>query len=518
MPVERLQKLIARSGICSRRDAEDLIREGRVRVNGEVAVLGAKADPEVDSVKVDGNRLKAPEPLRYVLLYKPREVMTTCDDPEKRETVLDLLKSLVPERVFPVGRLDYHSEGLLLLTNDGELAARVTHPRYGLLREYLVKVRGEIGEGDLVKILKGTLIEGRHVKPVDVVRSGSTRSGSNTWWRVRVAEGRTHEVRELFFRAGHHVQRLRRSAIGPLRDDSLRPGEFRDLNAAELKALRSATSTRRTGSREAAPSLGHSGRRGYEEAPAPAPPRAAGARAPRGQVPAATGDPRSRGGGDRSGRERSDGERAPRFQVRAADKDGPSRRGEGRFGREESDGARPARGPRAGADAPRGGPGARRDGPRSVGRGGPPSTPAPGGGPRRTAGDRPAKGPRFDADTPPRGRGAGPRSEGDTAPRGRGAGGVGPRSTGTGGAASSTPRSSTPGRPEAGRSGRDSGGRGARRPSSSVEDDRRGPGRRPSGPPSKPGKKTAGAGRSSAGPARAKTRTGAGGAPGKKRK
>ena len=222
MAQERLQKLIARAGICSRRDAEDLIREGRVRVNGEIATLGTKADPDVDSVKVDGNRLKAPEPLRYVVLYKPREVMTTCDDPEKRETVLDLLKSLVPERVFPVGRLDYHSEGLLLLTNDGELAARVTHPRYGLLREYLVKVRGEIGERDIEKLMKGTVVDGRMVKPVDVVRSGSTRTGSNTWWRVRVAEGRTHEVRELFFRAGHHVQRLRRSAIGPPRATTAR--------------------------------------------------------------------------------------------------------------------------------------------------------------------------------------------------------------------------------------------------------------------------------------------------------
>ncbi len=296
MARERLQKLIARAGMCSRRDAEELIREGRVRVNGVVATLGTQADPEVDSVKVDGTRLRAPEPLRYVLLYKPREVMTTCEDPEKRETVLDLLRSLVPERVFPVGRLDYHSEGLLLLTNDGELAARVTHPRYGLLREYLVKVRGELGVGSIERLMKGTVIDGRQVKPVDVVRTGATRSGSNTWWRVRVAEGRTHEVRELFFRAGHHVQRLRRSAIGPLRDDSLRPGEFRDLTPFELKALRSATATtRRDRARVLAPSIGRSGRRSEERLPEAPPPD--GGQRPRAVRPGGGARPQRKDGG-----------------------------------------------------------------------------------------------------------------------------------------------------------------------------------------------------------------------------
>lgn len=240
MPAERLQKILAARGLCSRRAAEDLIREGRVTVNGRVAELGAKADPASDHVKVDGKMLSEPEPRRYVLLYKPREVMTTCDDPEGRATVLDLIVPAVRERVFPVGRLDYQSEGLLILTNDGELAARITHPRHGLVREYLVKVRGDLEEGAIRRLLRGAVVEGRRVKPLAVRREGHTGSGRNTWWRIEVGEGRTHEVRELFFRAGHPVQRLRRTAIGPIRDDAMRPGYFRDLTAQELRALRAA--------------------------------------------------------------------------------------------------------------------------------------------------------------------------------------------------------------------------------------------------------------------------------------
>jgi len=242
MAEERLQKIIASHGICSRRAAEELIREGRVTVNGREAVLGDKADPDRDHVKVDGSLLAAPEPRRYVLLYKPREVMTTCDDPQGRATVLDLVVPAVRERVFPVGRLDYQSEGLLLLTNDGELAARVTHPRHGLVREYLVKVRGDLEEGAIRKIMRGAVVEGRRVTPLGLRREGRTGTGRNTWWRIEVGEGRTHEVRELFFRAGHPVQRLRRTAIGPIRDDRLRPGDFRDLTPAEVEALRRATS------------------------------------------------------------------------------------------------------------------------------------------------------------------------------------------------------------------------------------------------------------------------------------
>ena len=240
MAKERLQKLIARSGLCSRREADRMVSEGRVTVNGHTAVLGDKADPATDHIKVDGKRVKAAEPNRYVLLYKPRAVMTTCDDPEERTTVIDLVRPIVKERVFPVGRLDYQSEGLLLLTNDGDLAARVTHPRYGVVREYMVKIRGDLDESQVRQLRAGTVIDGHHVKPLSAERVRKSAGGTSTWWRVEVTEGRTHEVRQLFFRVGRLVQRLRRSAIGPLRDRSLRSGDFRMLTGDEVKSLRRA--------------------------------------------------------------------------------------------------------------------------------------------------------------------------------------------------------------------------------------------------------------------------------------
>jgi pseudouridine synthase len=244
MAEERLQKVIARSGLCSRREADQMIADGRVTVDGQPAAIGQKVDPETVHIKVDGRRLKPPQASRYLLLYKPRGVMTTCDDPEGRPTVLDIVRSQIRERVFPVGRLDYHSEGLLMLTNDGWLADRIAHPRHGLIREYLVKVRGDLSEDEQRRLMEGTVVDGAKVKPRSVRRDGGRRGGTSSWWRVEVTEGRTHEVRELFFHVGHPVQRLRRTAIGPLRDDSLRAGEFRTLSASEIEALRTATSAR----------------------------------------------------------------------------------------------------------------------------------------------------------------------------------------------------------------------------------------------------------------------------------
>jgi len=238
---ERLQKLIARSGLCSRREADQMIRDGRVTVNGRVAEPGAKADPDRDHVKVDGKRLKPAETPCTLLLYKPRGVMTTCSDPEERPTVLDIVRPVIKERVYPVGRLDFHSEGLLLLTNDGDLAARITHPKYGVVREYTVKIRGDLSDDELARLRAGTVIEGRRVVPLAAERVRRSKGGTSTWWKVEVAEGRTHEVRQLFFRAGHLVQRLKRTAIGPLRDASLRAGEFRTVTASEIEALRRAT-------------------------------------------------------------------------------------------------------------------------------------------------------------------------------------------------------------------------------------------------------------------------------------
>ena len=255
MPSERLQKVIARSGLCSRRDAEELIREGLVTVNGEVAVLGTRVDPEKDHIKVEGKRLPPPQPFRYILLHKPRGVMTTCEDPEERTTVVDLLEGKVRERVYPVGRLDYHSEGLLLLTNDGELAAKVAHPRHGVVREYLVKGRGDLTPQEVARLKRGARIEGVLVRPRSVRRVHRTKRAGNSWWTIEVTEGRTHEVRELFFRVGHPVQRLRRTAIGPLRDTELAPGEFRDLEPAEVRALERAV---KQGSGGRGPSRGRS--------------------------------------------------------------------------------------------------------------------------------------------------------------------------------------------------------------------------------------------------------------------
>jgi pseudouridine synthase len=241
MPAERLQKLIARSGLCSRREADRMIAEGRVVVNGTVARPGAKANPATDHIKIDGKRLKPQEPKVYLLLYKPRAVMTTCDDPEERKTVIDLVRPVIKERIFPVGRLDYQSEGLLLLTNDGDLAARVTHPRYGVVREYMVKIRGDLDHEEIERLRAGTRIDGRMVRPLSAERARASAGGTSTWWRVEVAEGRTHEVRQLFFRAGRLVQRLRRTAIGPLRDTTLRAGDFRLLTESEIGELRRAT-------------------------------------------------------------------------------------------------------------------------------------------------------------------------------------------------------------------------------------------------------------------------------------
>jgi 23S rRNA pseudouridine2605 synthase len=248
VPGERLQKLIARAGVCSRREAEERIREGRVTVNGRVAEIGDQADPVLDAIKVDGKRLKAEPPPVYLLLNKPVGVVTTTDDPEGRTTVIDLIRPKVGGRLYPVGRLDYASEGLVLLTNDGDLALRVSHPRYGVLREYRAKVRGVPNDGTRRKLAAGLVLEGQKVVPHEVALLQVTASGMNSWWKVVVGEGKTHEVREMFKRLGHPVQRLIRTAIGPLRDDELRPGAFRELTPGEVDLLR--RGERQTGRRD----------------------------------------------------------------------------------------------------------------------------------------------------------------------------------------------------------------------------------------------------------------------------
>jgi 23S rRNA pseudouridine2605 synthase len=232
--VERLQKILSQAGIASRRASEKLMLEGRVSVNGvTVTELGTKADPAHDDIRVDGRRIKAPERHRYLLLNKPRGYMTTRSDPQKRPTVLDLLKD-VREYIYPVGRLDYDSEGLLILTNDGDLAARLTHPRHGVARVYDVRVLGEPDAHDVSRLAKGVTIDGRRSEPADVVALGAGHL------RITVHEGRNRQVRKMCDAIGHPVTELRRIAVGPIRDPKLKPGQWRDLTKQEVDRLRKA--------------------------------------------------------------------------------------------------------------------------------------------------------------------------------------------------------------------------------------------------------------------------------------
>lgn len=250
MAEERLQKIIARAGLASRREAEDLIREGKVTVNGKVAELGQKADLSRDHVKVRGKLITSVEEKRYILLNKPDAVVATASDPEERTTVIDLLKG-VSERVFPVGRLDYHSEGLLILTNDGELANRLSHPRYGCEKIYHVKVHGAPDDAALQKLRSGIRLEdGTRTRPCEIERLRQTKkkADSNSWLEVRLSEGKNQQIRRMFDQIGHRVMRLRRIAIGPVEDENLPRGQWRDLSDFEVRALKSSSTSGRTSS------------------------------------------------------------------------------------------------------------------------------------------------------------------------------------------------------------------------------------------------------------------------------
>lgn len=238
---ERLQKLLARAGVASRRGAEELIRAGRVTVNGKVAQLGQKADPESDAVKLDNKRLQFPEPEIYFLLNKPEGHITTRSDPEGRPTVFDLVPASLRKRLIAVGRLDYDTEGLLILTDDGQFANRVAHPRYGCTKTYEVKVKGRPGDDRLDRLRRGMTIDGYRTAPARVValkrRLGGRQSESNSWWEIEIQEGRTRQIREMFARIGFPVQRLRRVAIGGVRDPRLPKGSFRELTRSEISRL-----------------------------------------------------------------------------------------------------------------------------------------------------------------------------------------------------------------------------------------------------------------------------------------
>lgn len=246
MELERLQKIIAHAGFASRREAETMIREGRVTVNGRVVTeLGSKAAPGVDHVKVDGKLITRAETHRYILLYKPREVMTTVEDPQGRRTVIDLIKG-VRERIYPVGRLDFHSEGLILLTNDGDLAFKVSHPTHGSVKTYHVKVRGVPEDRLVAKLERGITLDGKRTLPCEIVRMKTTGRSTgrgddegNSWFEVKLREGRTQQIRKMFQAVGHPVSKLRRVAIGPLSDPRLGPGDYRELTKSEVKMLAS---------------------------------------------------------------------------------------------------------------------------------------------------------------------------------------------------------------------------------------------------------------------------------------
>lgn len=245
MTVERVQKILARAGVAARRKAEDLMREGRVTVNGRVAVLGDKADPASDSIKVDDKRVQCATSHCYLLLNKPRGYLTAVEDDAGRPTVMQLVPQQWRKALIPVGRLDYQTEGLLLLTDDGEFAQRISHPRYGCHKTYEVKVKGTPDEAQLDRLRRGIVLEGRRTSPCRITWMKSTGSrdeeGGNTWFAVELSEGRTRQVREMFFRIGHSVQKLRRVAIGPLRDAELPVGALRELSEREISLLRRTT-------------------------------------------------------------------------------------------------------------------------------------------------------------------------------------------------------------------------------------------------------------------------------------
>ncbi len=236
---ERLQKILAQAGYGSRRGCEEFIAAGRVSVNGQVAVLGQKADPLIDKITLDGRQVAQAEKLVYIALYKPRNVISSVDDEAGRKTVRDL----IPEagHIFPVGRLDWDSEGLILMTNDGELTNRLTHPRYGHQKEYRVLVARKPDSAQLETWRRGVVLEdGYKTAPVDIrVESGA---GKGAWLRIAMGEGRKHQIREIGSLLGLPVVRIVRVRIGTLRIGNLKPGEWRHLTRQEIDDLPTAPS------------------------------------------------------------------------------------------------------------------------------------------------------------------------------------------------------------------------------------------------------------------------------------
>jgi 23S rRNA pseudouridine2605 synthase len=284
---ERLQKILAQAGIASRRKAEGLILEGRVQVNGQVVrELGTKADLDRDHIRVDGQLLQGREEQRYYMLNKPRGYVTTLSDPEKRPTVMELMASKRGPhgdrvRLYPVGRLDYLSEGLLLMTNDGDLANKLSKAAAGVEKTYLVKVAGMPTDEALGQLRSGIMIDrGR----LNEVRSGrrdrvitspakveKVRGGENPWFELALTEGRNRQIRKMFEEIGHHVEKIRRIGYGALRLD-VPPGEFRELTAGEVTALGRAAKGQKVVPKQKTPE--------FAQLKKPVPPKSAKRRAP----------------------------------------------------------------------------------------------------------------------------------------------------------------------------------------------------------------------------------------------
>lgn len=243
MPEERLQKILSRAGVASRRKAEELITAGCVAVNGTViTTLGSKADLDVDHIKVNGKLLREPKRFVYLALNKPDGYVTTLSDPEGRPTIVDLLRG-VKERVYPVGRLDYHSEGLILLTNDGDLANALMVPASHIEKTYLAKVNGTLTVAEEERFRKGVPLMGRKTAPATLYR---VKVAENPWYEVTITEGRNQQIRLMFKHFGKLVEKLRRVRIGPLKLD-VKPGQFRHLTMQEVAKLQREVEKKRKG-------------------------------------------------------------------------------------------------------------------------------------------------------------------------------------------------------------------------------------------------------------------------------
>ena len=237
-PLPRLQKVLAEIGLASRRQSEEMIRQGRVTVNGRAARIGEKVDPSRDHIKVDGRRVALPSEKLYLLLHKPKNTVTTLEDPEGRPTVLSLVKEK-RARLFPVGRLDYDAEGFLLLTNDGDLAHRLSHPSFRIPRTYRVKVKGKPSPEEIRKLSRGISLEDGPTAPCRITFLRETRE--NAWMEMTLREGRNRQVKRMWEKMGYPVLKLKRVSFAGLALGNLQPGEYRALGPKELEKIRRMT-------------------------------------------------------------------------------------------------------------------------------------------------------------------------------------------------------------------------------------------------------------------------------------